>query len=318
MSTEAQSTGQQMRAVTFAAYGDSDVLEVSEVPRPSVGAGEIGVKVILAGVNPFDVKVRSGAMADVMALPLPAIPGLEFAGVVDEVGDGVGDVEIGARVVGWGAGHHGTYAEFSVARVYVPIPDDLSYQEAVTVPVAGDAAARAVGEVEVVSDDVVVIHGASGGVGSIAVGLALDAGATVIGTASARNQDFVASLGAIPVLNGEGMIDRIRAATPRPVTAACDLVGNGVLPQLVALCGSARRVVTIADPGASDLGVTFSGSQDEKSRRETLARNLELLEEGTIITRVADVYELDEAANAQDLSSSGHAGGKVLITPISL
>ncbi|WP_326569116.1 NADP-dependent oxidoreductase [Amycolatopsis rhabdoformis] len=298
-----------MRAITFAEYGGPDVLQLSDVPVPDPGPGQVRVAVRRAGLNPLDWKIRSGAMGQVSAPESPQIPGAELAGVVDAVGDGA-SFSVGDEVFGWST--TGSYAEYALATTVARKPASMSWDDAVALPVAGETALRVLRLLNVKSGDLLLIHGASGTVGRFAVQAAVALGATVIGTAGQHSFDDVKSLGAIPVLYGDGWPERVREVADRPVDAVLDASGHGVLPDSVELLGSKERVLTIADPAAFELGLTFSAGNADDATPEVLAEILEFVKQGLQIAQ-GKSYPLAEAAAAQQESQEGHPGGKITI-----
>jgi NADPH:quinone reductase-like Zn-dependent oxidoreductase len=242
-----------MKAVVFDTFGEPEVLHLAEVPLPVPGPGQVRIRVEASGVNPVDSAIRSGAMEAIFPTDLPAIPGVDVAGVVDAVGGGVTDVAVGERVVGWADPPAGSYAEYALASQVARVPAGLSFADAATLPTAGEAAKRGLDLLGVRAGDTVLIHGAGGSVGTVAVQLAIARGATVIGTASEANQEYVRSLGAIPVLHGAGLVDQVRALS-RPVDAVFDVAGRGALPDSIVLRGGTDRILTISDPGRQTAG----------------------------------------------------------------
>jgi NADPH:quinone reductase-like Zn-dependent oxidoreductase len=303
-----------MKAVMFDTFGGPEVLHLADVPVPDPGPGQVRIKVQASGVNPVDSSIRSGVMQAVFPTALPAIPGIDVAGVVDAVGEQVTDVAVGDPVVGWADRPAGSYAEYALASQVARIPAGLSFASAVTLPTAGEAAERGLDLLGVRAGDTVVIHGASGSVGTIAVQLAVARGATVIGTASEDNQDYVRSLGAIPVLYGEGLVDRVRAWSQQ-VDAVLDVAGQGALPDSIVLRGGTGRIITISNPAAANLGVTFSAGTPKDWSTRDLAGWAELAARGDLTTTVAGTYPLERAADAQRVSQAGHVRGKLVLTP---
>jgi NADPH:quinone reductase-like Zn-dependent oxidoreductase len=304
-----------MKAVVFDTFGDPEVLHLAEVPLPVPGPGQVRIRVEASGINPVDSAIRSGAMQAVFPTDLPAIPGVDVAGVVDAVGEGGPDVAVGERVVGWADPPAGSYAEYALASQIARIPAGLSSADAATLPTAGEAAKRGLDLLGVRAGDTVLIHGAGGSVGTVAVQLAVARGATVIGTASEANQEYVRSLGAIPVLHGAGLVDRVRALS-RPVDAVFDVAGKGALPDSIALRGGTDRILTIADPAARQLDVLFSAGEPKDRSASDLAGLAELAARGELTTTVAGTYPLDRAADAQRVSQAGHVRGKLVLTPL--
>ncbi|MEU8665266.1 NADP-dependent oxidoreductase, partial [Actinoplanes philippinensis] len=245
-----------MEAIVFDRFGGPEVLRVAEVGVPQPGPGQIRLRVVSAGVNPVDHKIRSGWLEQVFPTTFPATPGWEAAGVVDEVGGGVTGLAPGDEVFGFT--DTGAYAGYALATVVARKPAGLGWDEAAALPVAGETAQRVLDLLAVGAGETVLIHGAAGGVGGLAVQLAVLRGATVVGTASPANHDYLRSLGAVPVAYGDGLADRVRAVAPR-IDAVFDATGQGALEASVELRGSARRIVTIADGAAAQrLGVVFS------------------------------------------------------------
>ena len=296
-----------MRAVQFEQYGDPEVLHVGDAPDPHAGTGEVRIAVEAAGVNPFDAKVRAGLMAQIMPLDLPHVPGLEAAGVVDEVGEGVVGVVVGDRVFGNGSE---TYAELAVLKAFAPIPGALTMAEAAALPVAVETGARLLDLLELHPGGLLVVDGASGGVGTSLVQLAVARGLTVVGTASEANHGYLRELGAIPTTYGEGLADRVHALVDQPVAGALDLAGKGAVPDLVALTGDPGRVATIADYGAGEQGVTVSTAASAYYALGEVAR---LVGEDRFRVTVDEEIPWTEAARAHARSESGHVRGKLVL-----
>jgi NADPH:quinone reductase-like Zn-dependent oxidoreductase len=299
-----------MRAIVIDRFGGPEELHAAQLPDPEPGPGQVRVRVEAVGVNAFDAKLRTGAMAS-PDTPMPLLLGIEAAGIVDRLGDGVADVAEGERVVGFTEG--GAYAELALLSTFAVVPEGLDPSVAVSVPVAGEAAQRVLRLLDVRPGETLLVHGASGAVGEMVTQLALAAGASVIGTASPANQERVASLGATPTAYGDGWLDRVRALAPGGVDAVLDTTGRGVLDDSVELLGGSERLVTIADGAAFTKGITFS-SQAERSAA-ALADLLARRAAGELTTTIGRVLPLDEAAVAQDLSARGRAGGKLVLVP---
>jgi len=299
-----------MRAIIFDEFGGPDVLHEADVEVPQPGPGQVRVRVKAAGLNALDGKKRSGTLEAVFPTTLPAIPGGELAGVVDALGEGVSDVQVGDEVLGWA--DTGSYAEYALATTVALKPADLSWQDAAALPVASETAERVLDQLEVVAGETVLMHGASGAVGTVAVQLATARGARVIATASPSNQDYLTSLGATPTTYDEGLVERVRALAPEGVDAVFDLAGKGALPDSITLRGGTERIVTIADFRAGQLGVTFSsGGGDHPAER--LAAVAQDTASGNLTVTVT-AYPLAKAADAQQASDAGHVRGKLVIT----
>ncbi|MCA5894065.1 NADP-dependent oxidoreductase [Isoptericola sp. NEAU-Y5] len=300
-----------MLAMVFETFGGPQVLHPADVPVPEPRPGQVRVRVEAAAVNVWDTKVRGGSGSDAPAPSSAVVPGLEVAGVVDALGEGVTGVGPGDRVVGFAA--TGGYAEHALVSVWAVLPEGLAATDAVTLPVAAETATRVLRLLAVRPGETLLVHGASGSVGALATQLAVRRGARVVGTASARNQDRVAALGATPTPYGAGLVARVRALAPDGVDAVLDATGAGVLPDSIELRGGTDRIVTIADDAAGELGVAAS----YRSERDAgdLAEAVDALAQGRLSTSVAAVLPLTEASRAHELVEAGHPGGKVVLVP---
>lgn len=297
-----------MKAAQFSQYGEARVLEIVDAEEPHAGPGQVRIVVRTAGVNGIDWKIRAGHMREMIPLDLPAGIGFDAAGVVDEVGEGVDGVAVGDSVFGSGSA---TYAELAVLDAWAHKPEGLSFEGAAGYPIPIETAIRILDAVAVGVGDTVLVSGASGGVGSAAVQIARDRGATVIGTASERNQDYLRDLGAIPTTYGDGLVDRVRALAPDGVDAALDIAGSGVIEELIELTGDANRVVSIADFSAGQHGAQVSGTP--KDRPAAFAEAARLFETGKLTLPVANAYGLHEAHAAHAESERGHVAGRTVI-----
>ena len=298
-----------MKAVRYATYGDPEVLELVDVEPPHPGPGQIRIAVRAAGVNGIDWKIRAGYMRDQRPIPLPAGTGVDAAGVVDEVGEGVEGTAVGDAVFGNGTA---TYAEYAVLSHWAPKPAALSFEEAAGYPVPVETAIRIIDQVGVQPGQTLLVSGAAGGVGSAAVQVAVQRDITVIGTASAGNHDYLRELGATPTTYGDGLADRIRALAPDGVDAALDIAGSGVIPELIELTGDPAKVVSIADFTAPDHGAQVSFAPTNQTAAFTEAARLH--EKGLFRIPVAKTYSLSEARTAQEASAAGHVAGRIVIT----
>lgn len=295
-----------MKKVSFAEFGGPDVLRLIDAEEPHAGPGRIRIAVRAAGVNPVDWRVREGQVLGAHPTVLPSGVGLDAAGIVDEVGEGVEGVETGDRVFGEGAD---TYAEFAVLSAWARMPDGLSFEEAAGYPSVVETALRVIGQVGVRPGETLLVSGASGGVGSAVLQIARDRGIAVIGTGGAANQDYLRGLGALATTYGEGWVERVRGLGR--VDAALDLAGSGVIPELVALTGDPGKVITIADLGAPEFGVRFSGVAG--SVPDALAEAVDLIERGRLHIPVEKSYALTEAARAHADSRAGHTRGRRVV-----
>ncbi|SDT39285.1 NADP-dependent oxidoreductase [Actinoplanes derwentensis] len=304
-----------MRALQFFEYGPADVLRVTEIPEPHPGPGEIRIAVRTSGVTPADWKLRSGALQHRLPLPLPHALGVDAAGVVDEIGAGVTGVAPGDEVYGMTdlARLGGANAEYAVLNLWAAKPAALSWEQAGGAAANTETAVRVLDLLTITGGDTLLVEGAAGGVGTLAIQLARARGARVIGTASAHNHEFLAGLGAEPVTYGPGLAGRLGG----PVDAVFDCAGSGSLAELVTVAGGPGRVVTIADFTAPEHGVHMSrsaGPGADPQSRDALSVAARLAGEGRFTVPLAGVFPLNEAAAAHRLGETGHACGKIVLS----
>ncbi|MGW3209590.1 NADP-dependent oxidoreductase [Streptomyces sp. NPDC001135] len=304
------------QAITFSEYGTPEVLRLSEVPVPEPGPGQVRIRVRAASVNPLDIKIRSGLMARAVPVRFPVTPGLDAAGVVDAVGEGAG-AAVGDEVLGSAVG--GSYAEYALLDRPVAKPGALSWEVAASLVTVGRTASRVLGQLGVQAGRSLLVHGAGGSVGSLAVQLAVARGITVVGTAGEHDIERVAALGAAAVHYGDGWVERVKAVAPHGVDLVLDASGAGVLADSVALTGDSAHVITIADMSAAQHGVRFSAggsdSTDGTDRaRDPLPELVRLAAAGRLTVPVWRTYPLAEAARAHtDLEARRNRGKAVLL-----
>jgi NADPH:quinone reductase len=311
------------KTVVATGYGGPEVLSVVDEPVAAPSAGEVRVEVRAAATNPADVKMYNGMFGeDPSKLPLRL--GFEAAGVVTAVGDGAtgpaGEIHEGDEVIVYQI--DGAYAGEVVApgSAILPKPANLSFEEASGLLLTGVTAVHTLTATGVGSGDTVVIHGASGGVGSIAIQLAVKAGARVIGTAGEDRHDYLRQLGAEPVVYGDGLEDRIRALAPDGVDAAIDAVGTDeAVETSVALVADRDRIATIASfQRGGELGIKVLGTGDNAGTEIREAARLDLVrqaESGGLHVKVDSTYPMSEVADAHRKLMSGRANGKVILIP---
>jgi NADPH:quinone reductase-like Zn-dependent oxidoreductase len=303
--------GTAFRAIRFHEYGNSDKLALESVPRPELKANEVLVEVYFAGVNPIDWKIRAGYLKDFMPVPLPFIPGIDFSGIVEEVGSDVKNLKKGQAVFGIAKG---AYAEYAIAAAedVVPKPDELSFELAATVPVGALTAWKALEDGGVKSGQTVLIQGASGGVGMFAVQFARILGAKAIGTASSDNLAYVKALGAEKVVDyKKGPL----ASEVKGVDAVIDTVGGEALEGAYSLLKKGGTLVTVAGQVAQEKAKEFGVKALGSGRGPTslLGHIAELLANKSVRSEVGRVFPLAEAAAAQDLSQTRHGRGRILL-----
>ena len=214
----------------------------------------------------------------------------------------------------FGASPYGAaQAGYAVLSSWAAMPAGLGFAAAAAIPAAAETAARALDQLGVEPDMTLLINGASGSVGSAAVQLALARGATVIGTASPATHEFLRSLGAVPVAYGDGMPDRVRRVAGHGIDLALDIAGNGILPQLIELTGSAERVLTVADVrGAQEHGVRFSRG-DAGRATYALADVARRVADGAFRIPIGATFPLEDVAEAHRAGESGTVRGKLIL-----
>ncbi|GCD21045.1 oxidoreductase [Cellulomonas algicola] len=305
-----------MRAITYSRYGGSDVLELTDQPTPKVGADTVLVRVRAASVNPVDWKVREGYLDQIMDVHFPVVPGWDVAGVVERVGLDTTEYQVGDEVFGYVRKdwvHGGTFAEYVSApvRTLAPKPSSLSFEEAAAVPLAGLTAYQSIRRSGVTAGQTVLVHAAAGGVGGFAVQIAKALGATVVGTASESNHEFLRGLGAEPVTYGDGLVERVRAIAPDGVDVVLDYGSPDAVETAPALLRDGGTIASIVDAKARDeLGGHYVWVRPDSADLAALGA---LIDEGKVRVEVAQVFDLADAAAAHEASASGHVRGKVVV-----
>jgi NADPH:quinone reductase-like Zn-dependent oxidoreductase len=299
-------------AITYSRYGAPDVLTVSSVDIPQPGPGQVRIRVRAVAVNPFDLKVRSGRMDGIIPVKFPVLPGWDVAGVVEEAGPeaaaAVGDEVFGSASVGG-------YSEYALLNRPVAKPAGLSFEAAAALISVGEAAFRVLKHLDLKAGQTLVILGAGGSVGTIAVQLATARGITVIGTAAEGDLGRLTALGATAVRYGDGWADRVRAVAPGGVDAVFDAAGAGLLTEAVALTGDAARVITIADDNAAASGVRFTGADPADRAPEALPELAALMAEGRLEVPIWRTDPLAQAAQAHADIEARRNHGKIVLLP---
>ncbi|KXX54213.1 NADP-dependent oxidoreductase [Rhodococcus sp. LB1] len=294
----------------YSKFGGPEVIEIVEVPKDGPGAGEVSVRVVAAGLNPVDYKTidRSAWMIPVS---LPAGVGNDLAGVVDAVGDGVTRFAVGDAV--YGRAPQAALAEFAVtpASNLLPKPAGLSFVTASALPTAGRAAAVAVRTLGLTARDTVLVSSAAGGVGIIAAQLAKLSGAVVVGSASNRNHELLSGLGVLPVMYGEGLVDRITTVAPQGITAALDTHGVETIDAAIALGVPKERIVTVAAHGDDTRGTVAVRSMNATS--DDVTSLVRAVAEGDVVLPIETVHGLDELVTAYTTLRMGHVRGKIVV-----
>lgn len=304
-----------MKAIRVAAYGSPDRLTLAEVDDPVPGDNEVLIDVAAASVNPIDWKIVSGAMQAFIPLPLPFTPGVDAAGTVIAVGRHVTTLKPGDKVMGF-IGVVGAFATRAVVEAsrLARKPDSMSFAEAAAIPAASLTAWQALQEHGALrAGQAVLIHGAAGGVGSAAVQLAKLAGARVIGTGSARNRDYVQSLGADAFIDyrAEDFSKRVSR-----VDLVLDLIGGETQDRSWSVLKPGGTLVsTVARPDSARAQDAQANGRHFATRSDgpLLEKLAALHAAGDLRTHIDSVFSLSDAGHALAHSMSGHVRGKVVL-----
>ena len=302
-------------AVRFDEYGGIDVLKVVDVPRPAPGAGQVLVQVKAAGINPGEAKIRDGMLHARWPATFPSGQGSDLAGIVAEPGAGVTGFSAGDEVIGW-TDNRASQAEYVVVEEghLTAKPAGVSWEAAGALFVAGATAYAAVRAVSLAAGDTVVVSGAAGGVGTIAVQLARRAGASVIALASESHHAWLAGHGAIPVTYGAGVADRIRQAAGQ-VDAFIDTFGADYVQLALELGVQPSRIDTIANfEAVARYGVKAEGNAAGASAG-VLAELAGLIAAGQLEVPIAATFPLDKVQDAYRELADGHTLGKIVLLP---
>ena len=304
-------------------FGGSDRIELMDLPEPKVGPDSVRIAVRAAGVNPVDWKTREGGQQDRFPYHFPLILGWDAAGVVESVGPAVVGLEPGDEVMAYCRKTElaeGTYAELVTmpAGAVTRKPQSASWAQAGALPLAGLTAWQALVEgLQVTEGQTVAIGAAAGGVGHLAVQIAVDLGAQVVAVASAANHDFVRALGADEVVDHrtEDVAEALHDLHPTGVDAAFDLYGDDALDALRNAVRPGGRIVSIArpDPAGDRPDITGRYVFVRPSAHE-LGELARMVDEKRLHVEVAEEYPLEQAAAAQDRLREGHVRGKLVLT----
>ena len=304
------------RAVRFDRYGAVDVLQVVDVERPAPGPRQVLVRVRAASINPGEATIRKGLLADRWPATFPSGEGSDLAGVIEEIGDGVESFSVGDEVIRF-SDERSSHAELVIvdADHLVRRPKNVPWEQAGALFVVGTTAYAAIRAVSLRRGDTVVVSGAAGGVGSVAVQLAKNAGAKVIGLASEANREWLERHGVIHVPYGKGVADRIRAAAGGRIDAFIDTFGAEYVDLALELGVPRDRIDTIINFAAAEkYGVKTAGNQDGASA-DVLASLAASISAGRLEIPIAGVYPLAKVREAFQELERRHTRGKIVLVP---
>ncbi|MGI8631358.1 MAG: NADP-dependent oxidoreductase [Solirubrobacterales bacterium] len=313
-----------MRAMAIEEFGDADTITELDLPDPKLGPDGVLIAVAAAGVNPVDFKVREGKLAEAFPYRFPLILGWDVAGTVQEVGPAVTTVGKGDAVMAYARKHvlsEGTYAELVTVteQMVAPAPASIEVQDAAGLPLAGLTAWQAIEKMDIERGSTVLVHGAAGGVGHLAVQIAVDRGLEVIGTASARNHDAVRALGASEVVDYRetDVVAAVRELRPDGVDAVFDLFGGEAQQQSLSVLRRGGHLVSLAnppDPDACEQHGVLGHYVFVRPDGEQLAGLATMIDAGSIRPDIAERSPVDQAADAHRRQEDGHVRGKQVLT----
>ncbi|MFC8784965.1 NADP-dependent oxidoreductase [Streptomyces nigra] len=302
--------------MVYRRYGGPEVLEPAELPQPRTHVDSVLVRVRAAALNPADLALQGGMLDSAVPTFFPVVPGWDISGVVVGAGPAAAEFAPGDEVVGYirsDVQHaHGGLAELVSAdvRTLVRKPRTMDFAEAAGLPLAGLTAYQAVCRVlDVGPGETLLVHGAAGGVGSLAAQIGRARGAKVIGAASPRDHDYLRRLGVVPVAYGEGVAQRVLDLVPAGVDTVLDTVGNGTLRLAEGAARSRARLASVAEVGLPGVASVFC--RLDGTDLEAVAA---LADTGRLAVRVGATFPLERAADAQRALAAGGTGGKVVVT----
>ncbi|WP_433455672.1 NADP-dependent oxidoreductase [Streptomyces sp. CA-142005] len=302
--------------MVYRRYGGPEVLEAAELARPRTHVDSVLVRVRAAALNPADLALQRGALDGAVDTYFPVIPGWDISGVVESAGVAAAEFSPGDEVVGYirsDVQHaHGALAELVSAdvRMLVHKPRTMDFAEAAGLPLAGLTAYQAVVHaLDVRPGETLLVHGAAGGVGSLAVQIGRARGARVVGTASARDHGYLRALDVTPVAYGEGVAKRVLEVVPAGADAVLDTVGHGTLASAESAARPRARCAAVAEVGLPGVTAVFCRLDGEDLRAVA-----ELADTGRLSVRVGATFPLERAADAQRTLAAGGTGGKVVVT----
>ena len=310
-------------AITYTRLGGPEVLELTEVPLPAPGEGQVAVRIEAVGVNPIDAKLRAGIRPS-PPITAPRRLGSDAAGLVTAVGAGVEGVRVGDAVIV--SGGTGLYATDAVvpASTLTPRPPQVSAAEGAALGTPVGTAYQTLRSLAVGARDTLLVHGGSGAVGQAMVQLAVLRGARVVATTSDRRADRVRNLGATPVRYGDGLLGRVRDVAPEGVTVAVDIAGTDeAIAASLELVADRDRIATLVRGADADgLGIrAFLGGSPRPLNAQELAWRAEampvaaaLMAAGRFGVEIGPELPLADAAEAHRLVESG-VDGKVILRP---
>lgn len=300
------------RMIVFKRYGGPEILEVKQAPPARLSEGQVRIRVKAAGVQPFDCMFRAGLTHASLPAYFPQRLGNEYSGVVDEIAGRVEWPQVGDEVLGWTS--QAAYADHVIVSPdqLVRKPAEMSWGDAGVLSASGQTAATAIEDLNIGPNDILLIHAAAGGVGTFATQLAVHIGATVIGTGSGANHDYLRALGAIPVAYGPGLTDRVRDLAPGNINAALVAIDSAeALMASVDLVQDRSRIGVLPRlPQTVELGLRQIATRRSAERLQGL---VQLYSSKDLRIVVQDSFSLENAAEAHRIQETGHVRGKLVL-----
>jgi NADPH:quinone reductase-like Zn-dependent oxidoreductase len=303
------------KAVQFNEYGPINVLQINEVSKPSLKETEVLIAVKAAGINPGEDKIREGLMHSQWPATFPSGEGTDFAGVVEAIGSAIKQFSVGDNVAGY-THNRASHAEYVVANEenLVLKPDEVSWEVAGSLFVAGTTAVGALNAVSLQTDETIVVSGAAGGVGAIIAQLAAIKGGRVFGIAGAHDSDWLSTHNITPINYDDNVADEIKRQIGTP-NAFIDTIGKGYVKMALDLGVSKDRIDTIIDfQAAGSYGVKAEGSAAASSI-DVLSDLLQKIADGVLEVPIAKTFPLDKVQDAFTFITTEHHRGKVVLIP---
>lgn len=302
-------------AVCYDHFGHIDVLYIAELPKPSARTGEVLVKIKTSGINPVEVSIREGRLEKLYPSTFPSGQGIDFAGIVESVGAEVGQFNAGDEVIGFTNGRNGQ-AEYVVvsADQLVQRPAKVSWEEGGGLFVVGTTAYAAVEAVSLKKGDTVIVSGAAGGVGSVALQIAKKQGALVIGIASENNHQWLKDHGAIPVAYDGNIEDNLKAAlSGRAADALIDTSGKGYVEIGIKMGIPPERINTIVDYEAARKYKVKTNGNLSAANAKVLEALAGMINDGELEIPIANTYPLNQVKEAYQELEQHHTRGKIIL-----
>jgi len=306
----------KIKAVQYDHFGHVDVLKIVELPKPSANKDEVLVKVKTAGINPGESSIREGFLQKQFPSTFPSGQGTDFAGIVETAGEGVTDFKAGDEVIGF-SNNRNSQAEYVVvtADQLTKRPEKVSWEQAGGLFVAGSTAYAVVKAVNLSAGDTVIVSSAAGGVGSLAVQIAKNKGAKVIGIASEENHSWLKKHGIVPVTYEGDVEENLKAAlNGAKANAFIDTAGKGYVELAIKMGIPADKINTIIDFAAVEKYKVKAEGSAAASTAQVLGELAQLINDGKLDMPIAKTYPLSQVKDAYIELEKRHTHGKIVLS----